>query len=193
MKDPSDDPKQQAILKSAWEAFATYGFRKTSMDDIARGAGISRPALYLRYKNKEDIFRRLSQHYYDAAAEDVARALADAGSVSQRLARAFGAQSGPLIEKLLSSPHGIELLDASKTAAPDIADAGEARLRGIYAEWLKRERAAGRALLSGEPEDVAAAITSALKGLKSGAVAPDSYGRNVAQLAAMIGRGLEAG
>ncbi|MEM7319164.1 MAG: TetR family transcriptional regulator, partial [Pseudomonadota bacterium] len=37
MKDEIEDPKQKAILEAAWTAFATYGFRKTSMDDIARG------------------------------------------------------------------------------------------------------------------------------------------------------------
>ena len=32
------DQRPQAILDAAWHCFAAYGFRKTSMDDIARAA-----------------------------------------------------------------------------------------------------------------------------------------------------------
>ena len=38
MTDLIDDTRQKAILTSAFQAFSAYGFRKTSMDDIARGA-----------------------------------------------------------------------------------------------------------------------------------------------------------
>ena len=75
----SSDPRQQAILESAWKAFSAYGFRKTSMDDIARGAGISRPALYLHYRNKEDIFRTLAQYLYEASEQAVRDVLARFG------------------------------------------------------------------------------------------------------------------
>ena len=98
MKDIGTDPKQKAILKSAWTAFASYGFRKTSMDDIARGAGMSRPALYLHYRNKEDIFRSLAQFYYDDAVQSVAEALSAEGPIPDTLARAFAAQGGLLNE-----------------------------------------------------------------------------------------------
>ena len=56
---PLDDGKRGAILKAAFEVFITYGFRKTSMDDIARAAGMSRPGLYQLFANKTDIFRAL--------------------------------------------------------------------------------------------------------------------------------------
>ncbi|MGV6850019.1 MAG: TetR/AcrR family transcriptional regulator, partial [Marinibacterium sp.] len=112
MQDKAPDSKQKAILNAAWDAFAAYGFRKTSMDDIAHGAGMSRPALYLRYRNKEDILRSLVQGYYDRAASDVAAALAGTGPVADRLNRAFLAQGGPLAEVMLTSPHGMELMDS---------------------------------------------------------------------------------
>ena len=56
--------RQDAILDAAFHAFATYGYRRTAMDDIARGAGMSRTALYLHYRNKEDIFRSLALRYF---------------------------------------------------------------------------------------------------------------------------------
>lgn len=193
MKDLGTDPKQKAILKSAWTAFATYGFRKTSMDDIARGAGMSRPALYLHYRNKEDIFRSLAQYYYDDAAECVAEALSCEGPVAEVLAGAFKAQGGGIVEAMLTSPHGMELLDAGTTTAPDIAQDGEARLRGLYADWLAAQAEAGRVHLPGPPDAVAATMTAALKGIKSSAPGYVEYQQRVAQLAKLIGGGLQAG
>ena len=48
--------KRKKIRDNAKSVFLRYGFQRTSMDDIAKAAGMSRPALYLIYKNKEDIY-----------------------------------------------------------------------------------------------------------------------------------------
>lgn len=190
MKELGLDSRQQAILQSAWKAFATYGFRKTSMDDIARGAGISRPALYLHYRNKEDIFRTLVQYYYDVSDEGICRALAEAGTPREALEAAFAAQGGEVMEAILTSPHGREFLDLGLTTAADLKQAGEARLTAIYADWLAAQHEAGLIRLTGTAPDMAATMTAALKGIKM--MAPDhaTYQAQVAQLAAMFGAGL---
>ncbi|HEX4949316.1 MAG TPA: helix-turn-helix domain-containing protein [Blastocatellia bacterium] len=48
--------RRNAIIAAALECFLQYGFAKTSLDDIARRAGLSRPLLYLLFKNKEELF-----------------------------------------------------------------------------------------------------------------------------------------
>jgi AcrR family transcriptional regulator len=184
------DPRQKAILHAAWQAFAAYGFRKTSMDDIARGAGMSRPALYLHYRNKEDIFRSLAEYYYADAAASVRAALDTDGAVPERLARAFAAQGGGIVEAMLTSPHGLELLDTKTTTASEIAERGEAVLAGIYRDWLDRVAAAGEARLDRPAEEIALAITAALRGIKSGAASYPDYARDINVLGWMIGRGL---
>lgn len=184
------DPKQQLILASGWQAFATYGFRKTSMEDIARGAGMSRPALYLHYRNKDDIYRHLVQRHYQEAAAAVEAALSRGGPVPERLAAAFSAQGGAAIEAMLSSPHGMELLDAGKSAATEIIRQGEARLTSVYAAWLERAAQVGQLRLPGPAGEVAVTITSALKGLKMTAPDYPAYSARIALLAEMTGRGL---
>lgn len=193
MKARMDDPRQTAILGAAWQCFATYGFRKTSMDDIARMAGMSRPALYQHYRNKEDVFRQLAQHYYDRGAEALAAALARPGRPAEVLAAAFVAQGGEIIEAMLSSPHGLELFDTSRAAAGDIAEAGEAGFRAQYARWLDAERAAGRIGFSGSADEVAGTIAAALKGLKAAVPAYPAYSASLGHLARLIGDGLAAG
>ena len=49
------DPVRDDILNGARELFKKYGFRKTTMEDIARQIGKSKSALYYYYKTKEEI------------------------------------------------------------------------------------------------------------------------------------------
>ena len=46
---PETDTRQEAVLEAAVGVFARYGFRKTSMDEVARAAGVSRQGLYLQF------------------------------------------------------------------------------------------------------------------------------------------------
>ncbi|MEM9551693.1 MAG: TetR/AcrR family transcriptional regulator [Pseudomonadota bacterium] len=192
MRDHLIDPRQKAILHSAWEAFATYGFRKTSMDDIARGSGMSRTALYLHFKNKEDIYRSLVQFYYDDACEAVAEALASDGSVETVLHDAFEAQAGQIMEKMLSSPHGLELMDAGHSMAKEVAEEGEARLTALYAQWLVNRIRSGAVRSDVNAHQAADTMTAALKGIKSQCPAYPVFQKRLSDLAQLFGRGLEA-
>lgn len=55
MKDKSFE-KCDYILTVALPIFLRYGFKKTSMDDIAKAAGITRQGLYFHFQNKDEIF-----------------------------------------------------------------------------------------------------------------------------------------
>lgn len=50
--------KQEALLEAAVGVFARYGYRKASMDEVARAAGVSRQGLYLQFEDKEELFRK---------------------------------------------------------------------------------------------------------------------------------------
>ena len=49
--------KREAILDVATGLFARYGFRKTSVADIIRDAGVARGTVYKYFSTKEDIFQ----------------------------------------------------------------------------------------------------------------------------------------
>ena len=194
--DLAQDPRRKAILKAAFEAFCSYGFRRTSMEDIARGAGMSRAALYLHYRNKEDIFRSLAQFYYDDAAAQIESVLSRDLPLQETLAQAFAAQCGQIFEALLSSPHGNELLDTKYASSADIAQAGEARLVGIYAGWLQQAAATGRITLAvsgGDATALANTMMAALHGLKAPRPSPDSYSAAMRLLAHVFARAITTG
>ncbi|OQP60378.1 hypothetical protein A3860_33910 [Niastella vici] len=50
------DPIRDEILTGARDLFERFGFKKTTMEDIARQIGKSKSALYYYYKTKEEIF-----------------------------------------------------------------------------------------------------------------------------------------
>jgi AcrR family transcriptional regulator len=57
--DNSTSQRAARILDAAADLVAHYGYDKTTVDDIARAAGVSKGAIYLHYKGKEDLFEAL--------------------------------------------------------------------------------------------------------------------------------------
>lgn len=52
-----EDTVRNSILKSARELFAKFGYRKTTMEDIAMALRKGKSSLYYYFKNKEEIFQ----------------------------------------------------------------------------------------------------------------------------------------
>lgn len=53
---PRDSSKSKAILEAASELFLELGFDGTSMDGVARRAGVSKQTVYSHYASKEHLF-----------------------------------------------------------------------------------------------------------------------------------------
>lgn len=53
---PKSQEKQQNILASASCLFLRNGFTSTSMDNVAKDAGVSKQTVYSHYKNKDALF-----------------------------------------------------------------------------------------------------------------------------------------
>lgn len=78
--------RRGAVLDAAYECFLQYGFAKTSLDDVAKKAKISRPLLYLLFKNKEDLFvAAIRDAYQRFTASAQLAANANAGSSEEKL------------------------------------------------------------------------------------------------------------
>jgi AcrR family transcriptional regulator len=56
------DGVRNAILKSARELFSRFGYRKTTMEDIAQALRKGKSSLYYYFKNKEEIFQAVIGH-----------------------------------------------------------------------------------------------------------------------------------
>ena len=51
--------REQRILNVAADLFMHYGYDKTAVSEIARGAGVSQGTIYLHFKSKEDLLEAL--------------------------------------------------------------------------------------------------------------------------------------
>lgn len=56
---PEDEARQrrnrERLLNAATERFGRFGYRKTSIDEIARSAGVAKGTIYLYYRNKAEL------------------------------------------------------------------------------------------------------------------------------------------
>lgn len=68
-----DAAKKDCILVEAARAFARFGFKKASIDDIAREAGVGKGTVYLAADSKEDLFYQVLHREMRAWQAECAR------------------------------------------------------------------------------------------------------------------------
>lgn len=66
-----NDEVREQIVQAARQVFARYGYKKTSLDDIARESRKGKSTIYYYFKSKDDIFKAV----IDAEAEIRTRAI----------------------------------------------------------------------------------------------------------------------
>ncbi len=139
MPNPTDE-KRDAILLAAQVQFARYGFRRTSMEDIAEETGVSRASLYSYFDNKEEIFRSLSAKLHEQSLTDAERHLSgdsEAGeALPDRVAAALLERMVPFLEVVAQSAHGSEIYDENNRLCGDLVTASSDRFRHMLTTAL---------------------------------------------------------
>jgi AcrR family transcriptional regulator len=166
------DDKRAVILASALRLFGQYGFRRTSIDDIAREAGIAKGTVYLYVETKEALFRALSQSLVEQMLAAARQAAAGEGTLAERLLAVLDAKYAFFYDLLLGSPHVSELLDSKGRICADLfteADAAYARIvTKVIADATRRGEIAPKRL--GLP---AAEVAELLMGGAHGIAVPE--------------------
>jgi AcrR family transcriptional regulator len=155
---PSGDDRERAILATAERLLETRSFREISIDDLARGAGISRPTFYFYFPSKDAVLLTLLDRMVEEAAamrERIADQLPDdaAGRLRESLAAFY------------------EIFGAHRAVALAAAEAGatNAEARALWAQivegWvsevsaeIEAERARGAAPAGLPARDLAIAL-----------------------------------
>lgn len=133
--------RRAAILEAATGVFLRYGFKKTSMDDLARAAGLSRQGLYLHFATKEALFKQFPVLQLIEAIRAAGRAALarEDVSIEERLLGAFEAGHAHALGPH-SAEHMNELLAASEELlGPAVAEMEE----GVVANVARALRSAG--------------------------------------------------
>jgi TetR/AcrR family fatty acid metabolism transcriptional regulator len=96
-----------AVLESARRCFTRYGFKKTSMDNVAREARVAKGTVYLYCANKQDLFYRAVEHELHAWSAEL-RTVIDPARPADEILTELGrrdaafVESHPLVADLLS-------------------------------------------------------------------------------------------
>ncbi|RAO58827.1 hypothetical protein ONO86_00149 [Micromonospora noduli] len=130
----AEDPKRTAVLAAAVAVFGRYGFQKTSMEAVAKAAGISRPGLYLMFPNKEQLYRATMQGVMERAQHAMEACLAgQSTSFDERVVAGLDALMGSYIDTQMARDLN------------DLLENSEPQLGSMFHDYQVRAQAALRA------------------------------------------------
>jgi len=119
---PESEARRKRLLEAALGVFGRYGFRKTSMDEVARAAELSRQGLYLHFATKEELFRATVEYVLESSLAGAHEWLRDgARSLQDRLVGAFDSWVGRYVG--LGGANLADLVEAlHRLVGPQAAD-----------------------------------------------------------------------
>jgi len=187
--------KRDAVFDAAYDVFAQYGFRRTAMNDIAQAAGISRPALYLMFENKEALFRELVSFRQNQGVDQAISTLSGTAPITERFIAAILAYERVFYEPVAQSPHGAELMDISISIAAEFMKKGQERLVKSLAQALKEAVSNGEVVFSGmaiKPIVFVRLLMSSIGGLKKHATSIKALRRQISEVVGIFLKSISA-
>ncbi|NUP08112.1 MAG: TetR/AcrR family transcriptional regulator [Polyangiaceae bacterium] len=112
--------RRSKILRAARWCFLNFGFAKTSFEDIAKRADLSRTLLYRIFKDKEDIFRAVFVDWLVSRHPAAKQAATAPGSSYERLLNVCRLMVLDPWADMVGAPMGREFFDACERIDPDI-------------------------------------------------------------------------
>jgi AcrR family transcriptional regulator len=147
----TDGGRRELVLTAALDTFARYGYRKTSMEDVAHAAAISRPGLYLLFGSKRELFSAAVTQALDRSLTAVAEVLADTTRpVRERLLDAFDHWTGRYIGAMSVEVNSMaeEYRDLLRPVVAEYPPRFAALLNAALAESLNPARASRSAAVA---------------------------------------------
>ncbi|MEU8935126.1 helix-turn-helix domain-containing protein [Streptomyces sp. NPDC048409] len=182
-----EDEKVDAILDAAYICFTRHGVRRTTMDDIARQAGMSRPAVYQYVRNKEDAFRRLAERLLGDTLSKATLAAGGPGSLTERLSAALACKLALVARLWQDSPaHAAELLGPDSRLSADKIELFDGAMRELLASVLAAEHP------HSDVASLAEILLAFTRGLETGVHGPRSTESLLRDGVALITSGIDA-
>jgi AcrR family transcriptional regulator len=150
------DQRERAdrILDTARDLLLSWGYRRVTVDELARRAGVGKGTIYLHWRSREDVFHAVSAREAAAMADAIVTAVeTDAGEVAlhRYLRRLFiEAMNRPVLRALYT--RDADTLDAF-LAAPNHQRLEESKL-GVHRDYLGVLAAQGMLRSDLRPEDL---------------------------------------
>jgi len=150
----SAEGRRETIEAAATELFSERGYRKASIEEIARRSGVTPPVIYDHFASKQDLYRRLLERHFAELREIWAEHFPGEGTPRERIARALDAWFG-YVE---THPFAGRMLFRDTGADPEVA--------AMHVAVAAQSRDAVMQLFAGEPGAAAVAGSVAGEGLE---------------------------
>ena len=165
---PNMIEREKTILDAAVRVFSRYGVKRTTMNDLAREAGISRQTLYNAFRNKDDILRALIRVYSEQAVAEIEAGLKSVEGLGPGLDLAFEKIAVQPFDMIRASPNAEDIVEGfNATSQAELAAAAESSRVVIERILSPHEDALSRAGLSAA--GLSDLVQRAAKAAKSGA------------------------
>src|ERR1700679_4285316 len=180
------DTRQSALLEAAVGVFARYGFRKTSMEEVAHAAGVSRQGLYLQFANKEELFRKALEHSLNNQLNAAIAALAvREDSLEARIIAASDAWSGRFVGSL--GADAADLMCARTSLAGGTLTHFGTRFESALTGGIADSPLAAFCTTAGmSPADLARTLHATARGLKQRSASREEFVKGVTVAARMV-------
>ncbi len=103
LADPVERPRREQrrdhLLDAAQRVFAEHGFRATTMEEIARAAGFTKPILYQHFTSKADLYREVVARLTDRLLARLSAAVGASAGPREKLERAFDVFFATVVEE----------------------------------------------------------------------------------------------
>src|SRR3981189_191885 len=107
------DNTRERILVAAIQRFSRFGYRRTSINDVAEEAGLARATVYLYWRRKEDLFVAGLERFNGHSPNLAETAAAKKGSAAERMHAMVMAQYGATSDIVHGTASGHELFEAN--------------------------------------------------------------------------------
>jgi AcrR family transcriptional regulator len=152
--------RKDAVITAATGVFLRYGYSRTTMADLALAAQLSRPALYLLFPGKDEIFDAVIRELNTRMLEDFRQRLPKLRTLESRLQRVCADWGA----------HGLELMERHPDAS-DLFNLTFPTVREMYelfvqflADLLAESGATSRLKVS--PAELARNLVYSFRGLR---------------------------
>ena len=118
-----DSARRRVILDAARECILKFGYAKSSLEDIAKQAAISRPLIYRKFKSKEEIYGAVLEDLFETQYRAAEHALAKTVSKREKLMSLYEALLlDPWKDLIMDAPMGAEFYETCGRVRPDIKE-----------------------------------------------------------------------
>jgi AcrR family transcriptional regulator len=115
------EDRRGLILEQARKLFTERGYARTSLDDVAAAAGITKPVVYDHFPSKRELYFELMRQLRDELVTSASQSLAEDAAPEER----FRAAIENFFRQVRRDPAFVQILFVQSRTEPDLADEWE--------------------------------------------------------------------